>query len=326
MPMTTLDWHVKQANVYAKRHTPIVGVDHNDWLKRKPASKRAVQPVCNCDGVALIQKRTSTENEFCREWIVLAHTHGCAHLVQLVAVDMRAQRFYLETLHMDLARFFRRRRFKRLSFDWRLRLAIDVVCGLHQLHTTGFLHCDLKPENVLVYQDRYTQVWRAKLCDFGLCMPVYRRGDSTPLLPVPTNQYVYGNMLHKAPENMIWRQDNGKLVSYDVQRALHTATDVYGCGIVLWALCVGKDYDPPDQYDERSKYMDYVLRLRGRPSLHTLEKAVPQLGTSLANLLTRCWAHKPSERITLPALLFSLQHLYRRAVRIYLAPVSRFVR
>ena len=42
-------------------------------------------------------------------------------------------------------------------------LGVDLISGLHHLHTLGVLYCDLKPSNVLI--DEFGVL---KLCDFGL--------------------------------------------------------------------------------------------------------------------------------------------------------------
>jgi serine/threonine protein kinase len=39
-----------------------------------------------------------------------------------------------------------------------------VILGLEELHRQKIVHCDLKPENLLIFADGYV-----KICDFGLC-------------------------------------------------------------------------------------------------------------------------------------------------------------
>jgi len=53
-----------------------------------------------------------------------------------------------------------------------------VVQGLAEIHSKGFIHCDVKPENILVNKKDRTAV----LCDFGLlCIPKLSRCDvNTP--------------------------------------------------------------------------------------------------------------------------------------------------
>ncbi|KAH8726359.1 hypothetical protein GQ44DRAFT_725949 [Phaeosphaeriaceae sp. PMI808] len=48
----------------------------------------------------------------------------------------------------------------------RLKLCVDISAGLHQLHSCGLIHGDLKPQNVLIFEGGRWPV--AKLADFGL--------------------------------------------------------------------------------------------------------------------------------------------------------------
>ncbi len=61
----------------------------------------------------------------------------------------------------------------RLGPDDRRRVVSDVASALSFLHRHGLLHCDVKPENVLL--TRCGDRWRAVLSDFGLAR---RRGDA----------------------------------------------------------------------------------------------------------------------------------------------------
>ncbi len=54
-------------------------------------------------------------------------------------------------------------RFKKLGEEGIRFLAANVILGLEELHRNDIMYRDLKPENVIIFQDGY-----AKLTDFGL--------------------------------------------------------------------------------------------------------------------------------------------------------------
>lgn len=77
-----------------------------------------------------------------------------------------------------------------------LKLLHDCLAGLVCLHSKGYVHCDIKPENIL-YKD-YSGIRRYKLGDFGLALPIesYQyeevggRGTEIFLAPEVSNQRV----------------------------------------------------------------------------------------------------------------------------------------
>lgn len=59
------------------------------------------------------------------------------------------------------------------------RLTRDIVCGLASIHGRGYIHCDIKPENILLVpssDDRGRDRFVAKIADFGLAMEMSKVG------------------------------------------------------------------------------------------------------------------------------------------------------
>ncbi len=54
----------------------------------------------------------------------------------------------------------------RLSVSQSLKLVIDVLEGLAHAHDRGIVHCDIKPENILLTVQ--SRGWTAKISDFGI--------------------------------------------------------------------------------------------------------------------------------------------------------------
>ncbi|XP_050232610.1 mitogen-activated protein kinase kinase kinase 20-like [Mercurialis annua] len=79
-----------------------------------------------------------------------------------------------------------------------------ILEGIYEIHRHGYVHCDLKPENVLLVSTDESGVFVPKIADFGLAKKV---GDP---------DFMGGTLMYMAPE---------------------TATDdIQDCGCDIWAL------------------------------------------------------------------------------------------
>ncbi|PPD77525.1 hypothetical protein GOBAR_DD25543 [Gossypium barbadense] len=100
---------------------------------------------------------------------------------------------------------------KPLDWDERTRIALDVARGILYLHDeceTPIIHCDIKPQNILM-----DDLWRAKISDFGLAKLLM--GDQTRTFTV-----VRGTRGYMAPE---WQKNT----------PISVKADIYSYGIVL---------------------------------------------------------------------------------------------
>jgi serine/threonine-protein kinase len=78
---------------------------------------------------------------------------------------------------------------RRLPPDELVPIIVSVADGLDDLHRRGFVHRDLKPQNVLLTADR------AKLADFGLA-----RQDEDPVSELTAPGTAVGTLAYLAPE------------------------------------------------------------------------------------------------------------------------------
>jgi serine/threonine-protein kinase len=108
------------------------------------------------------------------------------------------------------------RRVGALPVDRALELAIQIARGLAFAHANGYVHRDVKPQNVLLNGDG-----QAKVTDFGIARSLEVKGGVTQTGTVlGTSDYI-------APE-----QAQGRPVGEH--------TDVYSLGVVLYELLTGE--------------------------------------------------------------------------------------
>lgn len=109
-----------------------------------------------------------------RELSILAHvTH--ANIVSLLEVHMdatnRIRGFHMERMQMSLRQLLHTEP-TGVSKDRALLLISQAADGLQHMHANGFMHRDVKPENMLV--NGSTDV--LKICDFGTCRRIMPAG------------------------------------------------------------------------------------------------------------------------------------------------------
>jgi len=144
-----------------------------------------------------------------------------------------------------------------------LTLGVELARGLAAAHRRGVVHCDVKPQNVMVGDDGVP-----KLVDFGLARVVQDR-DATRSGLVGTPDYM-------APE--VWAGDD------PTRRA-----DVYSLGVVLYELCCGTT-----PFAEVAP-AELAAAVVGREAPSLRERA-PATDARLVAIIERCLNRDPEER------------------------------
>lgn len=103
----------------------------------------------------------------------------------------------------------------RLSLSQSLKLILDVLAGLEHAHAQQIVHCDIKPENILLSVT--AAGWTARISDFGIARLTQELND-----PRFNNT---GSPAYMAPERFYGQ---------------HSPTsDLYSVGVLLYELLVG---------------------------------------------------------------------------------------
>ncbi|XP_077213631.1 G-type lectin S-receptor-like serine/threonine-protein kinase LECRK4 [Tasmannia lanceolata] len=178
------------------------------------------------------------EKEFMTELRVIGRTHH-KNLVQLLGFcneDSHRLLVYELMKNGSLSSFLFRK-VERPSWGHRAEVALGVARGLLYLHEeceTQIIHCDIKPQNVLL-DDQYT----AKIADFGLAKLLLK--DQTR-----TSTNVRGTMGYMAPE---W-----------LKNAPVTAkVDIYSFGIMLLEIICCRRHIELDRVEEETDDEDLFI-------------------------------------------------------------------
>jgi predicted ATPase/GAF domain-containing protein len=99
-----------------------------------------------------------------------------------------------------------------------LRIALGMTAAIGQVHRHGFIHKDIKPENVLVRED---SVW---LTGFGIASQLPRERQE----PVPP-EMIAGTLAYMAPEQ------TGRM-----NRSIDARSDLYSFGVTLYQMITGE--------------------------------------------------------------------------------------
>jgi len=163
----------------------------------------------------------------------------------------------------DLKTLIRRR--KRLTPFEAVELMKKISDGVGYAHRAGLVHCDLKPQNILVTSDN-----KVKIADFGVSRAL------ATIQPDEQSDIVWGSPQYFSPE-----QASGGAPS--------PASDVYSLGAILYEMITGQ---PPFAADSAADLARLHLTVEPVPP-RSLDSSIPE---PLQQIILKVLAKEPSAR------------------------------
>ena len=210
-----------------------------------------------------------------REVEKLATLYTSRNIVQLLDVGWNAEPPYYVMEFVEngsLSTFMLR---GPLAVNEAVRLASEVCHALIEAHGAGVLHCDLKPENVLLDSS-----FKVRLCDFGQSRMSHER---SPAL---------GTLYYMAPEQA------------DLEAVADARWDVYAVGALLYHMVTGQ---PPFRTQKLQQKLESTESLKDRLAVYrdaikispppAAHRSVRGVDKRLAQLIDSCLATDPGKRL-----------------------------
>lgn len=182
-----------------------------------------------------LSKENSDENNFVRAFECFNHGHHTC--------------LVFEMLEQNLYDFLKQNKFTPLPLNAIRPILFQVLTALIKLKTLGYIHADLKPENIMLV-DPHHQPFRVKVIDFGSAC---HRTNAI------TNTYLQSRY-YRAPEIILGLPFN-------------EAIDMWSLGCVIAELFLGWPLYPGcSEFDQ----IRFIANTHGLPTISMLEKATKQ--------------------------------------------------
>ncbi|XVE92244.1 hypothetical protein REPUB_Repub01dG0080000 [Reevesia pubescens] len=202
------------------------------------------------------------ERQFQQEVMMLA-TLNHPNIVQFIGACRKPMVWCIVTAYAkegSVRRFLANRQNRPMPLKLAVKQALDVAKGMAYIHRFGFIHRDLKSDNLLIAADK-----SIKIADFGVAR-------------------IQSHVERMTPETGTYRWMAPEMIQ---NRPYSQKVDVYSFGIVLWELITGL---LPFQEMAAAQAANYVVQIGGRPAIP--KDCLP----ILSEIMSRCWDSDPDAR------------------------------
>lgn len=150
-----------------------------------------------------------------KELAVWKQLRGLPHIISVIELDQFEDYIYLVSDFADggsLEKWLKDNGGKASSEEKAVKITLQILTGLENLHQKGFVHRDLKPDNILIMNGKFC------LADFGITREVKSHSKATGTA---------GTMEYMPPE------------AFDKTPSVTTQTDIWAIGTILQRLLTG---------------------------------------------------------------------------------------
>ena len=229
---------------------------------------------------------TASVKRFQREGAIVDRLQH-PHIVRVLERGEQDGRFYLVMEYLPgrtLDQLIRER--GRLPLATCLEILHQACSALAHIHQKGVIHCDLKPQNIMILEPEQNPVY-VKLLDFGLSK-VFHHSRLT------TVGVVMGTFPYLAPEVFL-------------NQGQSFASDVYSLGIIGYQMLCGR---LPFEDDSLTVLVSRIIR----DEPHSIALTRPEIPSELEELLAKMIDKNPQNRPDIEAGLRILSNICQEKV------------